>query len=80
MSDSSNSNSAENPYFQRGSPESAPTRIRNNLARHLGCHKVGNQQCAAYLDLDYQDCLDFFASRNKNLKRDRSMRQTGWIF
>ena len=44
MSDSSNSKSAENPYFQRGSPESAPTHIRYNLARHLGCHKVGNQQ------------------------------------
>ena len=80
MSDSSNSNSAENPYFQRGSPDSAQTHIRNNLARHLGCHKVGNQQYAAYLDLDYQDCLDFFASRNKHRKRDRSMRQTAWIF
>ena len=64
----SNSKSTVNPYFQRKLPESAPTHIRNNLERHLGFHKVSNQQWSAYLDLDYPDCLDFFASRNKNLK------------
>ena len=48
---SSNSKSAVNPYFQRELPESAPTHIRNNLARHLGCRKVSNQQWSAYLDL-----------------------------
>ena len=83
---SSNSKSEANPYFQRKLPESAPTQIRNNLAHHLGCNKVSNQQWSAYLDLDCPDCLNIFASRNKNLKRDRSVQQlnslnkTRWRF
>ena len=40
---SNNSKSAVNPYFQTKLPESAPTHIRNNLARRRGSHKVSNQ-------------------------------------
>ena len=40
---SNNSESAVNPYFQTKLPESAPTHIRNNLARRRGSHKVSNQ-------------------------------------
>ena len=49
---------------------------QEDLRKDLGFNKVSNQQWFAYLDLDYPDCLNIFASRNKNLKRDRSVQQT----
>ena len=52
---------------------------QEDLRKDLGWNKVSNQQWFAYLDLDYPDCLNIFASRNKNLKRDRSVQQTAWI-
>ena len=71
---SSNSKSAVNPYFQRELPESAPTHIRNNLARHLGCRKVSNQQWSAYLDLIRLSGLFGFFSQSEQKSEKSSIR------
>ena len=71
---SSNSKSAVNPYFQRKLPESAPTHIRNNLARHLGCRKVSNQQWSAYLDLIRLSGLFGFFSQSEQKSEKSSIR------